>query len=139
MSILAIDNKKQNSRLRKTILVYLTISFFAAGVDKLYSVFAHGVDSAAMTWMFLYPLIAGALVFFFLKRLTPEISDWKGYRLFFNVYNSGIAMLTTAGLLKGILDIAGTGSAYVVIFNIGGWLFLAAGLVLLGLFVGVKR
>ena len=54
-----------------------------------------------------------------------------GYRLAYNVYNSGIAALTVAGLLKGILDIAGAASAYTIMFQTAGWVLSGAGIILL--------
>ncbi|MFA6809194.1 MAG: hypothetical protein WCR27_09415, partial [Eubacteriales bacterium] len=82
-------------------------------------------------WMFIYPLICGALIYFLIERLIPGVSKIRGYRLFYNVYNSGIATLTVGGFLKGILEIAGTSSTYIVLFNVVGWLFVLVGLILL--------
>lgn len=96
-----------------------------------YGIFGHGVSSAAMTWMFLYPLLGGVLLFFLISAFTPEITGMKGYRLFFNTYNSGIAALTSGSFLKGVLEIAGTSSLYILIFYGTGALFLGTGLVLL--------
>ncbi|HWQ71126.1 MAG TPA: hypothetical protein VN370_02285 [Desulfitobacteriaceae bacterium] len=131
MSILAIKEKGRNRRIRKTILVYLIISLLAVAIDNIYAVFGHGVSSAAMTWMFLYPLLGGTLFYLLIELLLPGICQFTGYRVFYNVYNSGIAVLTTGSFLKGILDIAGTNSPYVVLFSVAGWLFIASGLILL--------
>jgi len=134
LSILGIDTNNQNWQLRKTGLVYLILSLTAIAVDNIYAIFGHGVSSAAMTWMFLYPLIGGALIYFLIERFIPGVSKATGYRFFYNVYNSGIATLTVGGFLKGILDIAGASSTYIVIFNVIGWLFVAVGLILLANF-----
>jgi zinc transporter ZupT len=133
LSILGIDIRNKNWQLRKTILVYIVLSLTAIAVDNIYAIFGHGVSSPAMTWMFLYPLIGGALIYFLIERLIPGVSRSPDYRLFYNVYNSGIATLTMGSFLKGILDIAGTSSPYTVLFNVTGWLFAAAGLILLTL------
>jgi zinc transporter ZupT len=130
---LGIDIRNKNWQLRKTILVYIVLSLTAIAVDNIYAIFGHGVSSPAMTWMFLYPLIGGALIYFLIERLIPGVSRSPDYRLFYNVYNSGIATLTMGSFLKGILDIAGTSSPYTVLFNVTGWLFAAAGLILLTL------
>lgn len=115
-----IDKKYENWQNWKTIVVYLCLSLTVFAVDKIYAVFGHGVHSGAMTWMFLYPLIGGALVYFLMLRLIPGFSKKEGYRLFYNLYNSGIALLTVAAFLKGILDIAGTSSPYIIFFNVIG-------------------
>jgi len=128
---LGIDIKNKNWQLRKTILTYISMSLIAIVVDNIYAIFGHGVRSAAMTWMFIYPLICGALIYFLIERLIPGVGKTTGYRLFYNVYNSGIATLTVGGFLKGILEIAGTSSTYIVLFNVIGWLFILVGLILL--------
>jgi hypothetical protein len=131
LSILAIDKDHPNRQLRKTVRTYLILSLAAIAVDHIYAIFGHGVSSDAMTWMFLYPLLGGALFYFLVERLAPGVSRAPGYRLSYNIYNSGIATLTVAGLLKGILDIAGAASAYTGIFRMSGWALAAAGTILL--------
>ena len=113
------------------MLVYLVLSLTAIAVNNIYAIFGHGVHSAAMTWMFLYPLIGGTLIYFLIERLIPGVSKAAGYRVFYNAYNSGIAALTAGSFLKGILDIAGTSSTYTAVFYVIGWLFAAVGLILL--------
>ena len=130
MSILGIDTKSGTWQIRKTVIVYIILSITAIAVDNIYAIFGHGVRSASMSWMFLYPLLGGALVYFFIERLAPKTGRATGYRLFRNVYNSGIAILTVDSFLKGILDIAGTTSPYTVVFHIAGWIFLASGVLL---------
>jgi hypothetical protein len=80
-----------------------------------------------MTWMFLYPLIGGALVYLLIEILAPRIRNAAGFRLSSNLYNSGIALLTVGGFLNGILEIAGADSPYAFLFGVEGWLFIAAG------------
>lgn len=130
MSILGIDTKSKTWQMRKTVLVYIVLSLTAIAVDNIYAIFGHGVRSASMSWMFLYPLLGGSLIYFLMERLAPRVVETAGYRLFCNVYNSGIAILTVGSLLKGILEIAGTTSPYTALFPIIGWIFLVAGVVL---------
>jgi len=131
LSIAAIDSKRPKCQLRRTIITYWLVSIAAIAVDNIYAIFGHGVRSPAMTWMFLYPLLGGGLVFLLIKLLFPQSIKASGYRLFYNVYNSGIAALTTGSFLKGILDIAGTSSPYTAVYYITGGLFIAAGLIIL--------
>lgn len=120
-------NRKQRS---KTAIVYMTASLFTIAVNYIYSLFGHGEKSGFMTWMFLYPLLGGTLIFI-LSALLPEVTHREGYRIFYNLYNSGIAALTVGSFMKGIFDIAGTSSRYVMAFSITGILFLLSGLVIL--------
>ncbi len=104
-------------RSNKTVRLYLVLALAAIIINNVYALFGHGVHSLSMTWMFLYPLLGGALFYSLIYLLFPGTRESAGkhsaYRLFFNLYNSGIAVLTISAFLKGILEIAGTGSPYV--------------------------
>lgn len=125
--------------LRKSAAVYVLVSLAAIVVDHIYALFAHGVSSAAMTWMFLYPLLGGALVYFLLDRLRPGVYGARYYRIFSNAYNSGIATLATGSFVRGILEIAGTSSPYTAAFYGLGAIIAATGLAGLGSCLGKKR
>ncbi|MFC7677535.1 hypothetical protein [Paenibacillus sp. GCM10028914] len=129
MSTLAINKGRYEKQLSRTAWIYLIISAAAVAVDKVYGIYSHGVDSAAMTWMFLYPLIGGALYCFIVGKLFPRITHSASCRVFLNLHNSGIAALTISSLLKGVFEIAGTNSPHLVYYNAVGWGFLAAGLI----------
>lgn len=131
MSISGIDLKKRKKQLRKTILVYLVLAATAIVVNFIYGFFGHDVHSAAMTWMFLYPLLGGTIFYTLVNILVPHIVCLKTYRLFYNSYNSGIAALTFGSFLKGILEIAGASSQYVMYFYIAGSLLAAFGFLIL--------
>lgn len=131
LSILDINKKNNEKQIKKTIWGYLILSIIAVVVDKVYGIFGHGVESAAMTWMFLYPLLGGALFYFIIDRSIPHINKFSGGRLFLNIHNSGIATLTVASLLKGILEIAGTNSPYLVYYYVTGGVFIVLGLVIM--------
>jgi hypothetical protein len=83
-----------------------------------------------MTWMFLYPLLGGTLIYLLLELLVPKVREAPGFRFSFNLYNSGIAVLTIGSFLKGILEIAGADSPYAILFPAVGWIFVIAGVVL---------
>ena len=131
LSILDINKRNNEKQLRKTIWAYLILSVVAVVVDKIYGIFGHGVHSAAMTWMFLYPLLGGALFYFIIQRLIKHITKFAGYWVFLNIHNSGIATLTLASLLKGIFEIADTNSPYLVYYYMTGGVFIAAGLIIM--------
>ncbi len=100
-------------------------------VNYIYGLFGHGVRSAAMTWMFLYPLLGGTLLFGLLDPFLPQPRRVSCYRLCFNLYNSGIAALTAAAFLQGIVEIAGTGTPFTAIMYGAGWTLVASAAALL--------
>jgi len=136
ISDIKIKNKPPN--LGKTIAVYLLLALLAIAINLIYGFFSHGVHSAAMTGMFLYPLLGGALGYFLIARYTASITRFVVYRIGYNSYNSGLAALTMGSFLKGILEIAGTNSPYCLIFTIIGWLAIALGLAVFA-FLTVKK
>lgn len=124
MSILDMNNKFLVSK--KTGLTYLILTVVTVIIEKIYRLFGHGVASPSMTWMFLYPL-AGGLLIYLVSRARVRIGTDERFRSFFNLYHSGIATLTVASFLMGVLEIAGTDSVYLPYFYIVGF-----GMVLLG-------
>lgn len=123
---------------KKTLIVYSFFTIFCLMVNKIYSLFGHGVSSDAMTYMFLFPLIGGVVFYLFIFTVIIKDNKPNGYRLFYNIYNSGIATLAIGSFLKGILEIAGTNSKYVSFYNIVGSIFIALSL-LLFIFTNVKN
>jgi hypothetical protein len=116
--------------LDKTIRNYAFITAGAFLFDKIYALFGHGVSSPWMSNMYLYLLVLGVAVFALLRIFTPDIASRKGCRLFFNLYNSGLAALINGMLLYGILDIAGGTSQIVPWFLYIGSALMAAAAVL---------
>ncbi len=111
--------------------MYLILSVSAVAIDNIYAIFGHGVRSAAMTYMFVYPLIGGVIFYALIRLIFPLISQYKGYRLFYNIYNSGIALLAAGSLFQGILEVAGADSVFTSYFFIIGWSFAAVGFIIL--------
>lgn len=120
----------------KTILIrYLAISAFCAVFSIVYDQFSHDVRSPWMTWLFVWPLVMGAipavLEYFGILPGTGEVFEGKeeigGIQK--DVYRFGIAALTCASLLRGVLKIAGTDSRLVGYLFAAGALMSAAGAV----------
>lgn len=130
MSTLDINQKSKKFTL-KTVIVYLIISTFCFVVNRIYAIFGHGVSSDYMTWMFLYPLLGGSLFYLIIELFLKGIKQTSKYRLFYNIYNTGIAILTAGSFLKGILDIAGTNSPYILFYFVTGWVCVACSLFVL--------
>lgn len=135
MSILGISQIFRKHPLIKTAAVYLAAAVSAILINKIYSLFGHGVSSVAMTYMFLYPLAGGAAAYLLLALLWPGLNRFAGFRMVYNLYNSGIAVLTVGSMLKGILEIAGTASPYIKFYYIAGYALAGAGLLLFGCFI----
>lgn len=121
------EKREKREKIVKTILAYIMLSVIAVIVDNIYAMFGHGVRSAFMSFMFLYPLLGGALGYFILWLTAPGVYSGRWYRFGYNLYNSGIAALTVGSFFKGILDIAGTESDYSRLFFLLGWVLMAAG------------
>lgn len=128
MSILDINNKKQN--IKKTLILYTIFTAFVILANKTYALFGHGVTSDYMSWMFLYPLIGGLIYFTIIRMVFKKTCRLNGYRFFYNLHNTGIALLTVGSFLKGVLGIAGTSSNYNTVFFVIGWFFILIGQVL---------
>lgn len=97
----------------------------------IYSFFSHGVSSPFMTWMFLVPLLLGALPGFLWAKLQP-CPETVRVRMGGSLYAGGMAALVNGMMLRGILDIAGTSSPYIPVFwGLGGLLMVVGGLLLL--------
>ncbi len=111
-------------------MIYLAVAAFCIIFNAIYERFGHGVTSIAMTWMFLTPLLGGALPFEMLM-LIPGVVFTKGYRFFCNCYNAGISTLLVASLQTGVFEIAGTSSDYTILFAIAGWALIGIGLMAL--------
>jgi hypothetical protein len=116
-------------RKNKTVAIYLAVAVFSIIVDKVYAVFGHGVRSEDMTWMFLYPLVGGFAFYLVLEMVFPWILQTSGFRLFYNLYNCGIAIFTTASFMRGVFEIAGTNSPYIIWYQIAGSIFIGAGVI----------
>ncbi|TWT01881.1 hypothetical protein [Planomicrobium sp. CPCC 101079] len=128
MSISVIERGTQRRGVMKAASVYLAVSLFVFAAAKVYGLFGHGVASPAMTWAFLYPLIGGGF-FCLLKWRAVQIPVHSlEFRLFSNLYNSGIATLAAGRLLQGIVEIAGASSGYIVYFYTAGIVLIVGGL-----------
>ena len=110
----------------KTALVFLGISLFCIIFNYIYAKYSHGVHSSYMTFMFVYPLVGGTMVYLLLGALSKI---WTPGRFALNLYNSGIAALTVGSMLQGIFNIAGTSSPYQPVFVIAGTLMMLIGAV----------
>ena len=112
----------------KTAVVYFAVSILCIVITNVYALYGHGIRSDSMDFMFLYPFLGGTVVFLLTAFLTLRLPErlFKISRAGYNLYNSGIAALTSAGMLTGIMEIAGTGSKWIQYIKVAGIVLLAA-------------
>ena len=110
-------------RLKKTILWYTLISAFFFVGSRIYEHFSFGETSAFMHYLFLIPLIGGALLVL-LQLMVKGLS-----RLSLNLWNSGVATLTAGGLYRGIVNLSGRSTTMDQPYYYLGVAFLALALI----------
>ena len=105
---------------------YIGIAAFCAVFSLIYNLFSHGIHSPFMSWLFAWPLALGGLPagLAALGLLPPADAASDGIK---DLYRFGIASVTVASMLKGILEIAGNDSVYTNILMAAGIVMLAAG------------
>ncbi|MDR1206459.1 MAG: hypothetical protein LBL26_13435 [Peptococcaceae bacterium] len=115
----------------KTAAAHLAAAVLCAVVTNVYALFGHGIRSASMDLMFLYPLLGGTAVFASLAAALPRLPGRPRpiSRAGYNLYNSGVAALTAAAMLTGIMDIAGTASKWIAYIRAAGYILAAAAFV----------
>ncbi|MBM7642006.1 hypothetical protein [Streptococcus loxodontisalivarius] len=86
----------------KGSIIYLAISIFCVIFTYVYELYSYGESSPYMRLMFLAPLISAA---FFV--LTAFGFTWLQNRASLLVFNSGIAIIVSACLVKGIIEVSG--------------------------------
>ncbi len=105
------------------------ISLLCIVINKIYAIYAHGVNSASMSNMYLYPLIGGSFIIGILWVFGLNTERIKHFRLYYNLYNSGIALAVVGNMVAGIMYIAGTASPYTIIYYVFSIAFVIAAIV----------
>lgn len=144
------EMKEKKNLIRRNSVRYVMIAAFCVVFAAVYGHFSHEIRSVWMSALFVWPLALGGLPallqelgilpVFEEKPAAPEAgpaadTGLRDHSLCMgniqaDLWRFGIAALTAAGLLKGILEIAGTDSIYPDFLLAGGGLMLAAGAVL---------
>ena len=116
-------------KTKRQVIGYLIVAIIVFVIDRVYSIFSHGVGSLAMSTMVVSVLILGVAGYRLLGLTLHKRFTKKGVNRFIHLYNSGIATLVIGQFLKGVLDIAGTGSPYIKYY------FIASGFMILLSFI----
>lgn len=126
-------NGKEISTIFLTMAVGLAtgMGYILAGAlcllfSTIYNKFSHGVTSPYMTYLCLFPLLLGAVpsLIFLLFSFLPR----PGF-LSTNLYQTGLSAITLSSAMRGIFEIAGTGSILQTILMDLGLLFLQSSIV----------
>ena len=108
-------------------MVYLIISIFFFLFSRIYVSLSYGEYSFFMNTLSLVPLIGGGLLVGLLL-VQPNLS-----RVSFNLWNSGVAVLTAGFLLRGIINLSGRSTTLDWPYWLMGAGFLGLALVSIGL------
>lgn len=122
MSIL--DRAPEKAEAGRTAAIYAGVAVFCGVFALIYGQFSHGVFSAFLGWMFLFPLLLGALPFLLLWRLPS--AGYPGTMARY-AYHSGLAALTLGSCLTGIFEIYGSTAPLVKAYWVGGGILLGFG------------
>lgn len=117
---------------KKAVISYAGISAFCLIFFLIYRIFSHNVYSVFMTYLFAWPLVLGlipATLLLILKNKN-QVAYYKRIpsENCLYLYRSGIAVFTMSSLLKGVFEIAGTGSIFQLMMWPAGAFFLVAGI-----------
>lgn len=129
----SVNIQEEKKARRRLAARYLAVSAFCLVFSFIYGFFSHGIHSPWMRWLAAWPFVLGAVPALILAGSRPgaQTAGAGGYRVreevFKDIYRFGIAAVTVASLLKGVLEIAGTDSLYPTVL-----LFAGAGMLLFG-------
>ena len=124
MSLL-LNNKYKNTYM--WILVSLLLLLFST----IYETFSFGVISLSMIFLFLYPLLLGAV--------PTLIVEKNGLPKMNRIYIDGVIILTIRSLIVGILEIYGTDTRFSKYYMIAGIGLLAIGIITYYLDIKIKK
>ena len=97
----SVTKKNKLSRTGKTFLTYLVLTAFLFIFSRVYESLSYGEVSFYMHYMFCVTAIGGVLLLalLILKRNLSRIS--------FNLWNTGVAVITAGFLFRGIVNLSG--------------------------------
>ena len=118
------------SDTKKSIISYFIVTIFLILLNYIYSIFSHNVSSNYMTYMFIYPLVTGILVSIFIF-INKNISKLKSFYIGKSILNYGIAIMVFRSFMKGVFEIAGTDSNYLIYYFYMGLILILVSSILL--------
>lgn len=118
------------SDTKKSIISYFIVTIFLILLNYIYSIFSHNVSSNYMTYMFIYPLVTGILFSIFIL-INKNISKLKSFYIGKSILNYGIAIMVFRSFMKGVFEIAGTDSNYLIYYFYMGLILILVSSILL--------
>lgn len=116
----------------QTAIKWFGVTGFIFISHLIYNHFGHGVQSPKMNWAWLVP--AAVLIWQVLVvTIKPEIAQTPKYKTFWAWGNLATWSVIVALIVAGILEIAGTGSTFIV-----GYYVISALLLIGGVFQTIK-
>ena len=116
----------------QTVFKWLGVTGFIFVFHLIYNYFGHGVQSPKMNWAWLVP--AAVLIWQVLVvTIKPEIAQTPKYKTFWAWGDLATWSVIVALIVAGILEIAGTGSTFIV-----GYYVISALLLIGGVFQTIK-
>lgn len=103
------------SDIKKSSVIYFIITILLILLNYIYSIFSHNVSSNYMTYMFIYPLVVGIVVNIFIL-INKNIIKLKSFYIGKSILNYGIAIMVFRNFMKGVFQIAGTDSNYLIYY-----------------------
>ena len=116
------QKRLRTSHTKRALIAYIGITAFCLLFSSVYNLFGHDVHSPFMTFLFVIPLVAGVGVAG--MRLAMGAADApRGARY---AYHCAVATLTVASALRGVFDIAGTSSPWLIAYLVTSSVLLVA-------------
>lgn len=122
----AREAQETKEKCATTTLVYAAVAAFCVVFCIVYEQFSFGEYSDYMRLMFLPPLLGGALPF---AVMSASDGVRRLSRVTYNLWNSGIAVLVSGCLIRGIIEVSGRVADYDLFYWLTGGALLAAALV----------
>lgn len=110
--------------IRKTIKIYIVVTVISIIFSYIYEMFSYGEYSNYMRFLFVVPII-GEITYEIIYFLKINIT-----RATYNLFNSGIAILMSGMLIKGIINISGRYTNYDIIYWILGTIFILSAIII---------
>jgi|GEM_PF-5802686 len=98
---------------------------------RIYSIFSHGVSSLSMELMFLPVIILGACYVWIDHQMPSKQKFTPMYIGFTYIFHTAMALIVNRMLVSGILQIAGTDSDKLFIFDYSAAIFLFTAVMIL--------
>jgi hypothetical protein len=120
-----LDIKILKNKFGRIFSAYFAITLGCILFNFIYEQFSYGEHSDFMRMMFCVPMFGGVLPFWIIYLTRAEFTL---SRIGYNLWNSGVALLTSGCLIRGIIEISGRTTDYDKFYWLLGGLMAIGGL-----------